>query len=237
MIKEWKMNLLVREKRVGSVLAKIVMLPEGVEILPMKTVAELLGCGISNVKKHLGNKDTASDFIQLVKKYRQELAEHGIVSIGRGRPDRLITKEEFEFLVKKINTPEAWDIYAELWNRAEAIELYRSAMVEIGVRVEELAGELREVRTQVKANTANITMLDRRLSSAEEVVSIIERELGIVLTTPTKKIVKQTASFIGKSTQKFVAMLKGLRESKGLYGQSLKGNKAIVEFCKDIHDE
>jgi len=66
------MNLLVRERRVGGVIAKIVMLPEGVEKLDTPG-GRAFGCGISNVKKHLGNKDTEGDFIQLVKKYRKEL--------------------------------------------------------------------------------------------------------------------------------------------------------------------
>lgn len=47
------------------------------------------------------------------------LRKEGILPTGRGRPPRMVTKEEFQFLVKKVNTPQAWAIYQSLWGVVE----------------------------------------------------------------------------------------------------------------------
>jgi hypothetical protein len=108
----------IREVTAFGVVARIAHLENGVEVIPMPEVSELLGVNLPTINEHLSNLFGQTETIPKIP--LSELRQHGIAPQGRGRPPRLITKQEFQYLVKKVNTPQAWSVYQELWGAAEA---------------------------------------------------------------------------------------------------------------------
>jgi hypothetical protein len=116
----------VRQVSFGEVVANIARLDNGVEVIPMPEVYALLNVDKSVISHHLDEFIAAGAtnpcFIGVANKTPripvEVLRTYGMAA-PTGRPPRMVTKEEFQFLVKKVNTPQAWGIYQALWGMAE----------------------------------------------------------------------------------------------------------------------
>lgn len=63
----------------------------------MPEVYALLGVTQHNISQHLENFFSQTDTIP--ENSREQLRAAGVIPSGRGRPPRLVTKEEFQFLM------------------------------------------------------------------------------------------------------------------------------------------
>jgi hypothetical protein len=86
------------------------------EVIPLPHVYQILGLERHTVYEHLNN--LIGDSIQIPIEIARQIRQQEGASL-RGRPPHGITKDQFQRLVKVVNTPEAWNVYNAIWGMAE----------------------------------------------------------------------------------------------------------------------
>jgi hypothetical protein len=214
-----------RKVQLGSVITNIARLDNGIEVIPMPEVCLLLGVEVSNVSEHLMNLSghTGNIPADVVR----SLKSTGFIPSGRGRPPRLVTKEEFQFLVKKVNTPQAWGVYQALWGMVEqqvkaadegmppwALQMQQN-LTERFERIEDISRGLRDEVDELRAtlnllisedDEKTIRTLIKRIKDAHncdgrKVVGMVRATLNVasIYDTPdTRKVINVLKNILGE---------------------------------------
>lgn len=218
----------VRHVSAFGVVARIARLENGVEVIPSPEAEMLLGVDRRTVSEHLGNlsSHTGQNSPALVPV--AELRQHGLAPQGRGRPPRLITKEEFQFLVKKVNTPQAWAIYNELWGAAEMFvraedtgmpDWARSMQGELTARFDALEHAHNRTIRRVEhlEENVNIYLTDGQAKRVQREVALTKDALGVdgrQLTGYLRKYANTNGLYRTDHPERLVAACRALREGK-----------------------
>lgn len=127
----------VTRKELSNGLQAILVTIDGVEGMTLPELAKLLGVGRNTLANHIARYSLAS--ITPSDQTGKQLRMQGAISIT-GRAPNFLPQSTIEALVKLVGTPEAWEIYGQIWGVVKAVHSgdFIQAGLDVGLTEDDL---------------------------------------------------------------------------------------------------
>jgi hypothetical protein len=157
----------IKHKELSNGLATILVTLNGQEGMLLPELARVLGVSTKNL--HRINRQHGFEIVTPGYHVLSTLKKEKVISLNAARVN-FLPRETVEALVKIVNTPEAWTIYRELWEVAEAVHKGQliTAMQKVGVTHEDMLKYVNETKAELALLREQLDAVTKTVEEAAE---------------------------------------------------------------------